>query len=296
MVSALAIDVGTTSVRTALVDGDGNVTHAHQRRLSVATPLPGEVELDANEITTVVLDLAHRSLAGGSAEVVGITSQRATTILFDATTGDPVGPALGWQDLRTVIDCLVLQGEGLRLAPNQSATKLRWLLERADAPVAHLRMATVETWVARVLTQGAVHITDHSNAAVTGLVERDARHWDSNTLAHLGIAPSLLADIVDTMGEHGRATALNGRPADHGAGRRPARVALRPVVRARGRQDHLRHGSHARPRARTGGPQRHEPVLLGVLPGGGGEPRRAAHLGRRGHRALGGRLRGVAAR
>ncbi len=212
MVSALAIDVGTTSVRTALVDGDGNVTHAHQRRLSVATPLPGEVELDANEITTVVLDLAHRSLAGGSAEVVGVTSQRATTILFDATTGDPVGPALGWQDLRTVIDCLVLQGEGLRLAPNQSATKLRWLLERADAPVAHLRMATVETWVARVLTQGAVHITDHSNAAVTGLVERDARHWDSNTLAHLGIAPSLLADIVDTMGEHGRATALTGAP------------------------------------------------------------------------------------
>ena len=212
MVSALAIDVGTTSVRTALVDDNGSVTRAHQRRLTVATPMPGEVELDAREIAATVLDLARQSLAGAHADVVGVSSQRATTILFDVTTGDPVGPTLGWQDLRTVIDCLVLQAEGLRLAPNQSATKLRWLLERASAPVANLRMATVETWVARALSEGALHVTDHSNAAVTGLVERDARTWDADTLAHLGIAPSLLAEIVPTMGEHGRATALSGAP------------------------------------------------------------------------------------
>ena len=48
--SALAIDVGTTSIRTGVVDAAGNVTHTHQRRLSVVTPNPGEVELDPEEI------------------------------------------------------------------------------------------------------------------------------------------------------------------------------------------------------------------------------------------------------
>jgi glycerol kinase len=213
VVRALAIDVGTTSVRTALVDLEGSVTHARQRRLTIATPLPGEVELDANEIAAVVADLARQTLAeGGGADVVGVTNQRATTVLFDATTGEPVGPALGWQDLRTVIDCLVLQAQGLRLAPNQSATKARWLIEHCARPEHDLRLATVESWVTYRLTEGRLHVTDHSNAAVTGLVGVDPRRWDGSVLAALGLDASLLATIVDTMGEHGRASALPGAP------------------------------------------------------------------------------------
>ncbi|MFI5036314.1 MAG: FGGY family carbohydrate kinase [Acidimicrobiales bacterium] len=210
---ALAIDVGTTSVRTAMVDEAGEVRHAHQHALTITSPLPGEVELDAREIGWVVLDLARQTLdEGGGADVVGVTTQRATTILFDATSGEPVGPALGWQDLRTVIDCLILQGQGLRLAPNQSATKLRWLVERAERPVADLRLATVDTWVTYLLTEGRAHVSDHSNAAVTGLVGPDAGHWDPATLAALGLADSLLPRIVDTMGDLGPATALAGAP------------------------------------------------------------------------------------
>lgn len=114
---ALAIDVGTSSIRTAIVDTAGYVTHEHRRRLSLTTPNPGEVELDAVEIAQLALELATRTLDDASgADVVGITNQRATTIVFDPVTGAPVGPAIGWQDLRTVIDCLILQGDGLRLA------------------------------------------------------------------------------------------------------------------------------------------------------------------------------------
>lgn len=213
MVRALAIDVGTTSVRTALVDESGTVSHAHRQNLTIATPQPGEVELDANEIGRVVLELARRTLdEGGGCDVVGVTNQRATTILFDAETGAPIGPALGWQDLRTVIDCLILQGQGLHLAPNQSATKLRWLIERADRPQAGLRMATVETWVTYLLTEGRSFVTDHSNAAVTGLVATDPSRWDPQVLEVLELDVAVLATIVDTMGDHGSATALPGAP------------------------------------------------------------------------------------
>lgn len=209
---ALAIDVGTSSVRTALVDERGEVTATHQRRLSLASPEPGEVELDASEIAHLVLDLAHATLDGVRADVVGVTNQRATTLVFDVATGQPVGPTLGWQDLRTVLDCLVLQGEGLRLAPNQSATKARWLIEHSDVPAARLRVATLESWVTWVLTKGSRHVSDRSNAAITGLVNLAVDDWDPTILTTLGLDPGLLPRLVDTMGEVGPAVALPGSP------------------------------------------------------------------------------------
>ena len=210
---ALAIDVGTSSVRTALVDEDGTVTSLFQQRLTITTPQPGEVELDADEIGRVVLDLAARTLAhGGGADVVGITNQRATTVLFDPVTGLAVGPTLGWQDLRTVFDCLVLQEKGLRLAPNQSATKLRWLIEHAKRPASTVRFATIETWIAWLLTRGEAHVTDHSNAAITGLVDVNVATWHEPTLAALAIDPVVLAKIVPTTGAIGGARALSGAP------------------------------------------------------------------------------------
>ena len=213
MVKALAIDVGTSSVRTSVVDAEGGVSHAHQARLSVRTPNPGEVELDAMEIAQLSIELAQRTLADcGPCEVVGITNQRATTIVFDPATGEPVGPAIGWQDLRTVLDCLVLQGEGVRLAPNQSATKARWLVAQSGREARDLRFATIETWVAWHLTQRAVHVTDRSNAGVNGLVGLDVAHWDDRILSLLGLDPAMMPTIVDTMCSVGPATALSGAP------------------------------------------------------------------------------------
>jgi glycerol kinase len=213
VVRALAIDVGTTSLRTAIVDTRGTLSHEHREHLSLATPNPGEVELDAVEIARLALALASRTLRdAGGADVVGITNQRATTIVFDPVTGAPVGPALGWQDLRTVLDCLVLQGEGLRLAPNQSATKARWLVNHSRRPSSELRFATIETWLAWNLSEGALHVTDRSNAGVNGLVALGVDAWDGHALGVLGLDPVMMPSIVDTMGTFGRATALEGAP------------------------------------------------------------------------------------
>ena len=210
---ALAIDVGTTSIRTAIVDTDGNVTHARRRRLSLTTPNPGEVELDGVEIARLALELATSTLnEAGGADVVGITNQRATTIVFDPVTGVPVGPALGWQDLRTVMDCLVLQGEGLRLAPNQSATKARWLVQQSGRDSSELRFATIETWLAWNLSGGTLHVTDRSNAGVNGLVALGIEEWDQHALSVLGLDASMMPSIVDTMGSIGHATSLPGAP------------------------------------------------------------------------------------
>jgi glycerol kinase len=214
--SALVVDVGTSSVRTSLVDPDGTVRATRQVAVLPSTPEPGTVEVDASAIGSAVLETATTVLAeSGDVACVGITNQRATTVVWDAATGRPIGPAIGWQDLRTVVDCLVLQTDGVRVAPNASATKLRWLVQHAPVELAtsgSLRFGTIDTWVAHVLSRGALHVTDATNAGVTGLVDEDAAGWDLGVLTALGLDPALLPFIVDTCGELGEASALQGSP------------------------------------------------------------------------------------
>jgi glycerol kinase len=151
--------------------------------------------------------------AAGPVDAVGITNQRASTIVWDRATGVPVGPGIGWQDLRTVGTCLVLQADGIHLAPNASATKAAWLLDQADPERARdLCIGTVDTWLAWHLSEGALHVTDATNAGVTGLLTGDATDWDGKVLEALGIPPDALPEVVDTSGLLGPATVLDGAP------------------------------------------------------------------------------------
>src|SRR5512134_2631218 len=133
--SILVIDVGTSGLRAAVVRPDATVAAEEHRELLPLSPAPGLVEFDPAEMARLALEVARSVLAqGGPVEAVGMTNQRASTIVWDRATGEPVGPGLGWQDLRTVGECLTLAGEhGLRLAPNQTATKAAWLWDQVDA-------------------------------------------------------------------------------------------------------------------------------------------------------------------
>jgi glycerol kinase len=212
--SILVIDVGTSGVRAAVVRPDASVTAEHRVEVLPSTPAPGLVEFDPGAMADAALDVARRSLAeGGPVEGVGITNQRASTVVWDRATGEPIGPGLGWQDLRTVGDCLVLQAEGLRLAPNQSATKARHLLDLADpGRERDLCVGTVDSWLLWNLTEGQVHATDTSNAGLTGLLTGDAAGWDDAVLDQLNIPRASLPTLVDSSGPVGSATALPGAP------------------------------------------------------------------------------------
>lgn len=213
----LVIDVGTTGLRAALVRPDGALAHVEFRGFGPDSPFPGMVEFDAREMARLVLDAAAGAMAAGSQPItaVGVAAQRASTIVWDRATGEPIGPALGWQDLRTIGECLTAKAEhDLALAPNQSATKIGWLLANHAAERQHtdLCFGTVDSWVAWTLTDGAVHVTDHTNAAVTGLYSFERRGWDHEVCARLGVDPGMLPDIVDSTGIIAPATALPGAP------------------------------------------------------------------------------------
>ena len=213
--SVLVVDVGTSGLRAAVVRPDGEVASLHFRAFPPQSPFPGMVEFDAAGMATAVLQVSHAALAeAGPVQAVGITAQRASTIVWDRATGEPVGPGIGWQDLRTVFDCITAKSEhGLQLAPNQSATKVAWLLNTYDpGRERDLCFGTVDTWVAWVLSNGSVHVTDHSNAAVTGLLKPDASGWSNTACSALQLPSTMLPALVDTSSLFGEATALPGAP------------------------------------------------------------------------------------
>ena len=258
----LVIDAGTSSLRVAEVSESGEILVRRSVPSHPDRPADGLAELDAQKLAASALEMAADVLgemrsAGREAQAIGIANQRATTVLWDKSTGLPVGPALSWQDLRTLGDCLVLQAEGLRLAPNESATKLAWLLgqvasttsgagnsstastantantsraaDAANIPnaantaatdhiagtspaagIANLRFGTLDAWLVWQLTQGTCHVTDHTNAGLTGLMLPDGSAWDMAVAEHLGIPADVLPQIVPSVGVVGEATALPG--------------------------------------------------------------------------------------
>ena len=216
--SVLVVDVGTTGLRAAVVRDDASIAGFTYEALPPSSPFAGLVEFDGAAMRDAVLRVARGALSvAGPVRAVGITAQRASTIVWDTRTGAPVAPGLSWQDLRTVGDCMRLRSEhGLVFAPNQTATKLTWLtanVEAARSP--HARAGTVDTWVAAVLSNFAVHATDSSNAAVTGLADHASlgkHEWSTSVLETLNIDAHLLPRIVPTMSVIGDATALPGSP------------------------------------------------------------------------------------
>ena len=213
--SILVIDVGTSSVRASIVAADGTVDHVSRRPTPPQVPFPGLVEFDPAAVLGASLDAARQTLAaaGSRPDAVGVTNQRASTVAWDARTGTPLGPGLGWQDLRTVGKCLELQAVGLRFSPSESATKFAWQVEQAGAGAgADLRLGTVDSWIAWNLTGGERHITDATNAGVTGLYRAATGGWNDDALDKLGLDPGWLPAIVDSSGHLGRATALDDLP------------------------------------------------------------------------------------
>lgn len=218
-----ALDQGTTSTRCILFDHDGRMISIAQREHRQHYPRPGWVEHDAVEIWTTVQRVIRQALADADADAteiagLGVTNQRETMVVWDATTGVPVHRAIVWQDTRTA-ELLAEMGlteaaeqirsrAGLPLVSYFSGAKLRWLLEsdptlaeRADR--GELLFGTMDTWITWNLTggvRGGVHVTDVTNASRTMLMNLETLDWDDTLLDIFRVPRSMLPEIRSTVG------------------------------------------------------------------------------------------------
>jgi glycerol kinase len=187
----LALDQGTSSSRTAIVDRHGRLVSVAQKEIKQFFPQSGWVEHDASEIWTTQLETAQQALRlGGISDNqiagIGITNQRETIVVWDRKSGKPIHHALVWQDRRTAgdlerlraqgVEAKVTEKTGLLLDPYFSASKLAWILNnvdgaRASAQRGELAAGTIDSWLIWNLTGGKLHVTDVSNASRTMLMD-----------------------------------------------------------------------------------------------------------------------------
>ncbi len=215
----LAIDAGTTGVRSFAVDETGSPIGFAYREFTQHFPQPGWVEHDADEIWEAVVATMAELLETVDQPVaaIGITDQRETVVLWDKRTGRPLHRAIVWQDRRTSSRCeeleaaghlpLVRQATGLVLDPYFSASKIEWLLTHGGVPAdEHLAFGTVDAWLVWNLTSG-VHATDSTNASRTLLYDIRNEEWSDDLCEIFGVPRSALPEVRPSSGRFGVTTA-----------------------------------------------------------------------------------------
>ncbi len=223
----IAVDAGTTGVRSRAVFVDGRLAVASYREFTQHFPQPGWVEHDADEIWDVVRAtlsdvIAH--VGQHNVAAIGITNQRETVVAWDRKTGQPHGRAIVWQDRRTAARCdelradghldLVRSRTGLVLDPYFSATKFEWMITERAIPVGpDLALGTIDSWLIWNLTGGDVHATDVSNASRTMLFDIVERRWDSELCQLLHVPIEALPTVKPSSGRFGMTSDRCGVPA-----------------------------------------------------------------------------------
>jgi glycerol kinase len=225
MASILALDQGTTGSTALVIHQDGTVLGRGYREIPQHFPEPGWVEHDPEDLFTATVAAARDALraAGETPVGIGITNQRETIVLWERATLRPVHRAIVWQDRRTAARCEALRREGqepwvrqktgLVLDPYFSATKLEWLLRdpelRRRADRGELAAGTVDSWLVARLTNGGVHVTDHTNASRTLLYDLDRGEWSDELCSLFTLDRSLLPAIVASSGVIGAASVVH---------------------------------------------------------------------------------------
>ena len=282
--------------RPRVVDGDLRDRRASTARpFPPATPFPGLVEFDAAEL---VAPRARRRRRGRSPRPASRSRPSASPTSGRARscgTAPPAsrsGPALGWQDLRTVGECIAAKAEhDLALAPNQSATKLAWLLaniagRRATATSASAR--STRGWRGRCPAAPSTSPTTPTPPSPACWPSTGRR--GTTRARRRSASPRRCCRRSSTRpASSATATALPGAPPIAAlVGDQQASLVGQGCVDAGPGQDHVRHRRHAR---RVPGHRRARPSARrgehGTYPIVAWSRRRRAHVGRRGDHAGG---------
>ena len=212
----LALDQGTTSSRAIVFDETGAKLSQAQIALPQIFPRAGWVEHDpevlwSQQFAVALAAIAEAGISASDLSAVGVTNQRGTVVIWDRVTGVPIHNAIVWQDRRTSEACdalvaaghddLVRERTGLGIDPYFSASKIAWMLDhvegaRARAEAGELAAGTIDTWLIWKLTDGAVHVTDSTNASRTQLLNLSTGAWDEELAAIFRVPLSLMARVA----------------------------------------------------------------------------------------------------
>lgn len=214
----VSIDQSTSASKAFLVDERGEILRRASRPHKQYYPADGRAEHDAGEIfhnVLAILDEVAGDIPDSDIAALSIANQRETVVLWDRRTGEPVCPAIVWQDVRGRDVCNALSGKagyvlettGMALSPYYSASKVAQLMEerpdiRKMAMAGDIAMGTIESYLIFRLTGN--HVGDLSNASRTQLLNLHTLDWDDGLVSMFGLSRDMLPSLLPTDAVFGR--------------------------------------------------------------------------------------------
>lgn len=212
----LGVDVGTSSSKGVLVDGDGVILATATRTHDVGRPRTGWVEMDAgvwwDEFVAIVRELLD---ALPDAEIAGVgVSGMGPCILLADEADEPVRPAILYGvDTRASAQIAQMTAElgvdeitrvgGSALTSQAGGPKIVWIAdEEPDARARARRLFMPASWLVRKLT--GTYVLDHQSASqVSPLYDIENERWHEPWWARYagGVEPPPLAWAGDPAGE-----------------------------------------------------------------------------------------------
>lgn len=204
--SILAVDIGTSSVRSIIFNLDGKAEAMHQELLSVDMPHPGWQEQDPDEIfakTVRAIKCCLEKMQISRDQLAGISFSSQMYSIFPVdSSGTPLMKSIIWADSRSD-----KQAEFLKLhfgkryfyettaCPIDSIypfSKILWVKEtHPDIFQQAERFISIKEYILQKLTGD--YYADYSCASATGMFDVANHRWDERALHALGITPEKLA-------------------------------------------------------------------------------------------------------
>jgi glycerol kinase len=214
VIAAIALDLGSTSVKAALLQSAGELTNVVSMPAPEVMSRDGCYESDALAYVKTAEQVLAQCLAQTKClPPLGLCSQRSSFLLWETASGQPLTPLISWQDTRGAASCEALRDSeppirelsGLRLAPYYFAPKLRVLLQEFPHWREHLQsgkylVGTLDTFLIWRWTGGKQFVTDASMASRTLLMDIRQQQWSPELCKIFGIPPGILPQIIPSSG------------------------------------------------------------------------------------------------
>ena len=207
----IGIDVGTSSMKTLLIDESGMVVGSVTEFYPFETPKPLWSEQDPAhwwKATCVSIKrvLEENEVNAEAVAGLGLTGQMHGLVLLDKDN-QVLRPCILWNDQRTARQCAditarvgadrVLELTGNPVLPGFTAPKIAWVQEHEPELFARAARFLLPKDYVRFLLSGE-HFSDVSDASGTSLLNVGERNWSEEMCDALGLRPSFLPEVTES--------------------------------------------------------------------------------------------------
>jgi len=194
----LAVDVGTSAVKTVVYSRSGRSLAASVERYGYISPAPGQAEAEPEtwwDAFVCAASSLHKSgLNLSELSFIAVTGQMHTAVLLDKH-GSVIPPTILWLDRRAAAETTELQ-ERLKLPPYQlnstyTLPRLLWLHRYQPEVIEQTRHILWPKDYLRYRMTGEI-ITDRTEAGGAALLDWETLDWAEDRLDIVGLSPSVL--------------------------------------------------------------------------------------------------------